>query len=294
MRQRHLGLDRRRRRLVLTAKRTILITGATDGLGLGVANRLANEGHNLILHGRDRARLDSVAAELASRNGGNAPLTVLADLADLSQVRDLSAQVAAITDQLDVLVNNAGIGNGEPDGRERRESANGYELRFAVNYLAGFDLTLRLLPLLRAAGSARIVHVASLGQSPIDFDDVMLERNYDGIHAYTQSKSAQITSGFTLAARLRGEAITVNSLHPATFMPTKIVLLESGRTIDSLETGVTATTRLATAPDVAETTGVFFDRLEPRRANEAAYDPDVRSKLWNLSLELTGAPDPGR
>jgi NAD(P)-dependent dehydrogenase (short-subunit alcohol dehydrogenase family) len=208
----------------------------------------------------------------------------------LKQVHDLSDQVASITDHLDVLVNNAGIGGGEPDGRDRRVSADGYELRFAVNYLAGFDLTLRLLPLLRAAGSARIVNVASIGQHPIDFDDV-IERHYSGMRAYGQSKLAQITAGFVLAEGLRAETITVNSLHPATYMPTKMVLKKIGHRIDSLEDGQAATRRLVSAPDLATTTGRFFDCTHDVRVNTTAYDPETRRQLWQLSLDLTGAPD---
>jgi NAD(P)-dependent dehydrogenase (short-subunit alcohol dehydrogenase family) len=269
--------------------RTILITGATDGLGRALADGLAAEGATLILHGRHREKLDRVATEIAQRH--DRPATVVADLAELAQVNDLSKQVGALTDHLDVLVNNAGIGSGEPDGRERRLSADGYELRFAVNYLAGFDLTQRLLPLLRVPGEARIVHVASLGQAPIDFDDVMLERNYDGTRAYGQSKLAQITSGFTLAGWLPVDQVTVNSLHPATYMPTKMVLQERGQSVDTLADGEAATRRLATASDVAATTGSFFDRLRATRANPAAYDPEVQRRLWRLSLDLTDAPD---
>jgi NAD(P)-dependent dehydrogenase (short-subunit alcohol dehydrogenase family) len=170
-------------------------------------------------------------------------------------------------------------------------SDDGYELRFAVNYLAGFDLTLRLLPLLRAAGRARIVNVASLGQQPIDFDDPMIEHNYSGARAYGQSKLAQITSGFELSDRLPPDVVTVNSLHPATYMPTKMVLVEIGHTVDTLETGVAATRRLATSPELHGITGRFFDRTREVRASAAAYDPEVRRRLWQLSLELTGAPD---
>jgi NAD(P)-dependent dehydrogenase (short-subunit alcohol dehydrogenase family) len=275
----------------MTESRTILITGATDGLGHALANGLAEEGAQLILHGRRRDKLEHVAAEIAQANGGRAPATVLADLADLGQVRDLGDQVAKLTDRLDVLVNNAGIGSGEPDGRTRRLSANGYELRFAVNYLAGFDLTLRLLPLLAASPAARIVNVASIGQHPLDFNDVMLERNYSGARAYGQSKLAQITAGFVLAERLTAPGITVNSLHPATYMPTKMVLEEVGHSIDTLEEGEAATRRLVSDPNLANTTGRFFDRTRQARANADAYDPDTRSQLWQLSLELTGAPD---
>ncbi len=270
--------------------RTMLITGATDGLGRALAAGLAAEGAQLILHGRNRDKLERLVAEIRQPKE-QAPATVIADLADLRQVRDLSRQVFDVTDRLDVLVSNAGIGSGEPDGRTRRLSADGYELRFAVNYLAGFDLSLRLLPLLAAAPAARIVNVASLGQHPIDFSDVMLERHYNGARAYGQSKLAQITAGFVLAERLTVPGITVNSLHPATYMPTKMVLEEIGHSVDTLEEGEAATRRLVSDPSLADTTGRFFDRTEDTRANAAAYDRDTRSRLWQLSLELTGAPD---
>jgi NAD(P)-dependent dehydrogenase (short-subunit alcohol dehydrogenase family) len=271
--------------------RTILITGATDGLGRAVAETLAASGHRLILHGRDPQRLASIATEIEKAATGPAPQTVLADLAELAQVRQLSAQVGTLTDRLDVFVSNAGVGSGAPDGRERQVSADGYELRFAVNYLAGFDLALRLLPLLQAAGAARIVHVASLGQAPVDFDDVMIERDYSGSRAYGQSKLAQITSGFTMAERLDPQAVTVNSLHPSTMMPTKMVVAEYGRSVDSLEEGEIATRRLVDDPELAAVTGKFFDRLREARVHESAYDPEVRRRLWQLSLQLTGAPD---
>ncbi len=274
-----------------TEPRTILITGATDGLGRAVAESLAAAGNRLILHGRDPQRLESTAAEIEKIASGPAPETVLADLAELSQVRRLSEQVGALTERLDVFLSNAGIGSGAPDGRERQVSADGYELRFAVNYLAGFDLALRLLPLLKASGSARIINVASLGQAPIDFDDVLIERDYSGSRAYGQSKLAQITTGFTMAERLDPELVTVNSLHPSTLMPTKMVVAEYGRSVDTLEEGEVATRRLVEDPQLHGVTGKFFDRLRETRAHESAYDPNVRRKLWQLSLELTGTPD---
>jgi NAD(P)-dependent dehydrogenase (short-subunit alcohol dehydrogenase family) len=273
----------------VTVAKTIFITGTTDGLGRTLAAHLAAEGHRLILHGRDPDKLAETASEVAAQDGAPPPETVLADLAELAQVRELSVKVAALTDHLDVFVSNAGIGSGEPAGRGRQLSADGYELRFAVNYLAGFDLTMRLLPQLQAAGSARIINVASLGQYPIDFDDVMIERDYSGSRAYGQSKLAQITSGFTLAARLPAEEITVNSLHPSTLMPTKMVIAEYGRTVDTLEAGEAATRRLVEAPELAATTGRFFDRNQEAPAHPSAYDPQVRRRLWELSLRLIGA-----
>jgi NAD(P)-dependent dehydrogenase (short-subunit alcohol dehydrogenase family) len=191
-----------------------------------------------------------------------------------------------------VLISNAGIGSGKPDLTNRQESADGYELRFAVNYLAGFLLTLRLLPLLRASAPARVVNVASIGQAPLDFDDPMLKRAYHGTRAYSQSKLAQITSGMYLAKRVAGDRITVNSLHPATYMPTKIVLQQVGHSIDSLDTGIDATVRLAVSPDLEGITGRFFDRQTDARADDQAYDPEAQRRLWELSLELTGEADP--
>jgi len=270
---------------------TIFITGATDGLGRALAHQLAADGHDLILHGRDPGRLDQTAADIAQRHDVARPHTVVADLSSLEQVRRLAADVRAATDRLNVFVSNAGIGGGEPDGVDRRVSADGYELRFAVNYLAGFLLTLELVPLLRASAPARIVNVASLGQHPLDFGDLMLEHDYSGMRAYAQTKLAQIMSGFELAERLPAGEVTVNSLHPGTYMPTKMVLQSIGRSIDSLDVGVESVRRLAISGDLAGFTGRFYDRMREARADDQAYDLKARVELWRRSLELTGHPD---
>jgi NAD(P)-dependent dehydrogenase (short-subunit alcohol dehydrogenase family) len=269
----------------LGAVTTILLTGATDGLGRAVAARLAGPGTTLLLHGRDAGRLAALEAELPGVR------TLRADLSSLAEVRSLAAAVLDSTDRLDVLVNNAGVGSGLPAGRERAVSRDGFELRFAVNYLAPFLLTQTLLPLLRASAPARVVHVASLGQWPLDFADLMLERDYSGQRAYRQSKLAQIISGFELASRLPAAEVTVNSLHPASLMPTKIVLEEHGRTIDELETGIAATLRVVGDPALTGVTGRFFDQQRDARADPQAYDPGARAELWRRSLALTGAPD---
>jgi NAD(P)-dependent dehydrogenase (short-subunit alcohol dehydrogenase family) len=270
---------------------TIFITGATDGLGRALAQRLAADGAALILHGRDPARLERTADEIGDPRGAGRPRTVLADLADLAEVRRLAAEVLGSTDRLDVFVSNAGIGSGAPDERTRQVSADGYELRFAVNYLAGFRLTVDLFPLLRRSAPARIVNVASLGQSPLDFDDLMITRGYSGGRAYGQSKLAQIMSGFELASRVPASEVAVNSLHPATYMPTKIVLSELGHSVDTLEEGVAATAALAVDPGLAGVSGEFFDRKRRARAQAQAYDAAARAELWRRSLELTGFGD---
>jgi NAD(P)-dependent dehydrogenase (short-subunit alcohol dehydrogenase family) len=266
----------------------VLVTGATDGLGRGVAERLASEGATVLIHGRDPSRLATTAAEI-ERGTGNARIrTHLADLASLEQVRSLADEVQRSTDRLHVLVNNAGIGSGRPELTTRQESADGIELRFAVNHLAGFALTLRLLPMLRRSAPARIVNVASLGQAPLDFGDPMLKHGYDGKRAYSQSKLAQITFGMDLADRLAGTEVTVNSLHPSTFMPTKIVLEQYGRPVDTLEAGIEATVRLAIAPELKGVSGRFFDRGSEATADPQAYDAEARRRLWALSAAMTG------
>jgi NAD(P)-dependent dehydrogenase (short-subunit alcohol dehydrogenase family) len=267
---------------------TVLITGATDGLGKALALRLAAEGVEVIAHGRDPVRLSTTGIELNAVATGPRARTVLADLADLGQVRRLAADIHDLTHSIDAFVSNAGIGSGLPAGRTRQTSVDGYELRFAVNYLAGFRLTLDLLDLLEASAPARIVNVASIGQHPIDFDDLMIERGYSGSRAYGQSKLAQVMSGFTLAGRLSPDAVTVNSLHPATYMPTKMVMQEVGHSIDSLTTGVEATHRLVADPALAGVSGLFFDRTREAKANPQAYDEAARDLLWQRSLDLVG------
>ena len=270
------------------ADTVVLITGSTDGLGRAVADRLAREGATVLIHGRDGEKLASTAHELREVSGNERVRTYLADFSSLQAVRAMAHEVEAENHRLHVLVNNAGVGSGKPAGTTRQESKDGYELRFAVNHLAGFVLTMRLLPLLRRSAPARVVNVASAGQYPIDFGDVMLEGAYEGSRAYRQSKLAQIMFAFELADRVPFDEVTVNSLHPATFMPTKIVLEQHGHSVDSLEEGVDATLRLATGTEVDRVTGRYFNHQVEARADDQAYDADARRRLWDLSAELTG------
>jgi len=267
---------------------TALVTGATDGLGRSVAIELAGRGATVLVHGRDPERGERAVAEIRERTGSDRVELHLADFASLDEVRGLAAAVEASADELGVLINNAGIGTGLPESRERQESLDGHELRFAVNYLAGFLLTERLLPLLRRSAPARLVNVASLGQYPIDFDDPMITRGYSGARAYSQSKLAQIMQAIDVAESVPAAEVTANSLHPATFMPTKMVLEERGESLDSLELGTRAVVRLAVEPELDGITGRFFDRLDEAAAHPQAYDPQARAALRRLSEELVG------
>jgi NAD(P)-dependent dehydrogenase (short-subunit alcohol dehydrogenase family) len=268
-------------------EQTVLVTGSTDGLGKALARELAGRGATVLLHGRSRKRLEDSLRELRDETGIDRLRGYLADFASLDEVRRLAGEVQQDWTRVDVLVNNAGIGAGNRGARE--DSAEGVELRFAVNYLAPFLLTSLLLPALERSLTARIVNVASAGQAPIDFDNVMLERGYDGMRAYAQSKLAQIMFTFELAERLPGDAgVTVNALHPASLMNTKMVSESFGYTMSTVEEGVEATLRLAVSPDLDGVSGRYFDRLREARAHEQAYDPDARRRLWRLSEQLVG------
>jgi NAD(P)-dependent dehydrogenase (short-subunit alcohol dehydrogenase family) len=270
-------------------EQTILITGATDGLGKALAADLASRGATILIHGRSPSRLEETREEVRHAAGHERLRAYRADLSSLDEVRRLAEEVEGDHERLDLLVNNAGIGAG-PHPTTREESADGYELRFAVNYLAPFLLTQQLLPLLRRSAPARIVNVASIGQAAIDFDDVMLERGYDGMRAYRQSKLAQILFTFELAERLRGEGaeVTVNALHPATLMDTKMVREWFGSATSTVEEGLEATRHLAVAPELDGRSGLYFDRLREATAHKQAYDVEARRRLWQLSETWVG------
>jgi NAD(P)-dependent dehydrogenase (short-subunit alcohol dehydrogenase family) len=240
----------------------ILITGATDGLGRAVAAELAGRGAGIVVHGRSRERAEAVAEEIGAEG------VLVADFAKLADVRRMADEAPPV----DVLVNNAGV-----IVPERRLTQDGNELTFQINHLAGFLLSLRLLP-------PRIVNVASVGQRPVDFDDLTLERGYEGYEAYARSKLAQVMFTFELAERRPD--VEVNALHPATRMDTKMVREHLGPARSTVADGVEATVRLVELQGV---TGRYFDRTRETPANPQAYDPTARKRLWELSESLTGA-----
>jgi NAD(P)-dependent dehydrogenase (short-subunit alcohol dehydrogenase family) len=274
--------------------RTVLVTGATDGLGKAVATELARAGNAVLIHGRSEERLDATVDEIRDLTGYDQLRSYRADFASLADVRSMAEQILEVEDTLDVLVNNAGIGTNLPGDGERVVSDDGFELRFAVNYLAHFLLTGLLKELVVASAPARIVNVSSAGQMPIDFDDVMLEHGYSGVRAYCQSKLAQIMFTFDLAEELAERNVTANALHPATYMPTKIVIAAGATPVSSLEEGTRATTRLVSAPQLDGVTGRYWNGEREADADAQAYDEEARSRLRRLSSELTGAcPPPG-
>jgi NAD(P)-dependent dehydrogenase (short-subunit alcohol dehydrogenase family) len=268
-------------------EKVALVTGSTDGLGSGTALALARMGASVLLHGRDQAKLEKMANRLEGSTGSDRIGTYLADFSSLAEVRRLAAEIEENTDHLDLLINNAGIGFGDPAaGREL--SKDGYELRFSVNYLAPFLLTNLLIPCLRHSAPSRIVNVASIGQETIDFNNVMLAKGYTGIHAYRQSKTALVMFTFDLAERLKKTATTVNCLHPATFMDTKLTREAKIGPRSSIQSGIYTVMYVATSPELDGKTSRFFDQKEESRAIDQAYDMDARNQLRELSEKLTG------
>lgn len=267
-------------------QRVILVTGSTGGLGRETALALARGGDHVIIHGRNAERAQEVLRRIEEDGRGSARF-YRADLASLEQTRNFANAIRADYDRLDVLVNNAGVL--VPDQQQRRVTADGYELHFQVNYLAGYVLTSMLLPLLEASAPSRVVNVAS-GQSPLDFDDLMLENDYNGIEAYFRSKNAQIMMTFAMQAELASRGISTNALFPSGLMNTDMVIEAGFEPKSSVETGRDALLQLIN-DDVGS--GKFFNVFEVGEAIPQASDPDAQRRLMKASEELTSIAFPG-
>lgn len=279
-----LALEASAQETIDMSGKTALVTGSTSGLGATVAERLGAMGATVIVHGRSEERGQEVAAAINETGPGRA-VFYRADLGSLDEVEALAARVRENHPELHLLINNAGIGGASNDAR--RESADGYELVFAVNYLSHFALTRELLPLLEASAPARIVNVASIGQAPVDFDDVMMEDDYNQLNAYSQSKLAQIMFTISLAEMLDPDEVIVNALHPATFMDTPMVTEAGREPMSSVEDGADAVMQLAAGENLAGRSGLYFNQMEEARARvPQAYDAEARDRLWDLSVEL--------
>jgi NAD(P)-dependent dehydrogenase (short-subunit alcohol dehydrogenase family) len=265
-------------------QQTVLVTGATGGLGRALVGRFADHGTHVVAHGRSTTRLGELVTEVESATGQHID-TVQADLGELRDVDRLADELVARYDALHVLVNNAGVGFGAP-GAAREESADGIELRFAVNHLAAYRLAARLSPLLRSSAPARIVQVASAGQLALDREDPLTHTAYDGVTAYRRSKLAQVMATYDLAADLVGTGVTVTALHPATFMDTAMVREHGVEPVSSVQEGLDATWRLVASEDLEGVSGVYFDGQREGRTDPQADDPAARAWVRELSASL--------
>lgn len=263
--------------------RTVLVTGSTDGLGRRVAERLGRPGTLLLVHGRDEARGRDVVATINAAGGEAAFLA--ADFGSLDEVRGLADAVMDRCNHLDVLINNAGIADVLGP---RRVSEDGHELHLAVNYLAPVLLTHQLRPVLGGEHRTHIVNVASAAQHEIDFDDLMLERQYDGYRAYGQSKLADIMFTFDAAMRLVRLNVTANALHPATHMNTAPVRSAGITPTGSLDRGAYAVVRLVEGRMQEPPNGAYFEGSREARAHPQAYDPEAADNLLAATTDLLG------
>ncbi|MEQ9570063.1 MAG: SDR family NAD(P)-dependent oxidoreductase [Longimicrobiales bacterium] len=263
-----------------------LVTGSTSGMGRVLAFRLAELGAEVIVHGRN-AEAGAAVVDSIRRAGGRAAFHG-ADLGAMDEVRGLAATVEAEYARRDILVNDAGVG---PGPNERLLSADGLELRFHVNYLAGYQLTHLLLPLLRASAPSQVVMVASRTQSALDFDDVMLASGFRGIRAYGQSKLAQIMFTFDLAPELEGSGVRINAVHPAPVMDTRMMEVAGARPQSTPEDGARSVLNVILSGEGWN--GRYFHELEPGRALDQAYDPEARARLREVSRGLTNVPSGG-
>lgn len=275
----------------------VLITGATSGIGKATARALAGMGAHVVIVGRDKGKIEATLRDIKQQTGNGQIDGLQADFAALAEVRRLAEDFVQRYDRLHVLINNAGALFGE-----RRESADGFEMTFAVNHLAPFVLTNLLLGTLKRSAPARIVNVSSEGHrvGKLPFDDLQNTRNYSGVKVYGQSKLANILFTYELARKLKGAAVTANTLHPGgvatnfgngqpgLFNRLLRFAIQFGLTP---EQGAQTSIYLASSPDIAEVSGLYFAKKRPRRSSKASYDVAAARTLWQISADLTGVSD---
>lgn len=261
---------------------TVLITGSTGGLGRHLARGLSASGWTVLAHGRDPAAVRGLVGALPTKAWG-----YVADLASLSEVRELAEKVAEDHHALSVLVNNAAVGFGPPGGG-REVSRDGHELRIAVNLLAPLLLTRLLGPLLRRSAPARVVNIGSIGQVSFDPEDLAFEAGYDGVSAYRRAKLALAAATFDQAEEFAGTGVTVNCVHPASFMPTTMVAISGVRPLSTVREGGDAVVPLVTDPAYTHLTGQFFNGRHLATAHPLAYNRGFRTQLSEVVWDLRG------
>ena len=263
--------------------KTTLVTGSTDGIGLATARALAERGCTVIVHGRNERRADAAVREIAAATGNRNVTAVAGDFGSLAEVRAMAARILRTCPRLDVLINNAGIAV-----RRRRTTTDGYESTFAVNHLAPFLLTNLLLDRLRDSAPARIVNVSSgvHASGRIDFDDLQMERGFDGWQAYCNSKLANALFTCELARRLDAAEVTANFLHPGV-IDTKLLHVNFGGGAPVAD-GARTSVHLALSPEVAGVSGCYFVNRRRTSPASATGAPRLAADLWRASVSLTG------
>lgn len=266
---------------------TVLITGATDGLGKITAEWFAQKGAKVLLHGRNEEKGYKILEQMKHSTGNQQLVYFNGDFSSLRSVAQLAEKIVSNDTQLDILINNAAIGGGPKSQRKRETSQDGFELRWAVNYLAQVLITKKLLPIMK--DGSRIINVASIGQSELDFDDLNMEKIYDGYLAYSRSKLALIMFTFDLSSELKDKGVLVNALHPSTLMGTNMVSDHFGSAQTTVEQGFAALEFLATSKALEDVTGEYFEGKTRANALPQAYDTKARKKLKKITEDSLAA-----
>lgn len=273
--------------------KVVLVTGGTNGIGKVTALELAKMGATVVIIGRNPAKTTAVEAEIRQAvSGGGKVDSIIADLSSLTEIRQAAQTFLARYDRLDVLVNNAG-----GFFAKRLESADGYEMTFALNHLNYFLLTKELLDILKKSAPARIVNVSSGAHygNHVDFGDLQRKKKYRNWQVYGESKLMNILFTRALAKRLEGSGVTVNALHPG-FVATNFghgkgimdIMIKFAQKLFAIseDEGAKTSIYLASSPEVAGISGEYFYQCQVKQASDAAYDDQAAEKLWQISEQI--------
>ncbi len=265
----------------------ILVTGSTDGIGKQTALELAQKGHKVIVHGRNKQRSQEATEEIRSFSGNAEVEFVVADFTDFESITKMALDIKNRFSKLDVLINNAGVFE-----NERVILSNGFERTFMVNHLAPFALTIQLLDLIQSIPGARIVNVSSMVQSgSIDFGNLNGEKYFDLYNAYAVSKLENVLFTYKLNRVLSGNPVTVNCLHPGV-INTKLLHSGWGMGGNSLEKGAQTPVFAAVSPEIENKSGLYLVNQREIRSASISYDRKIQGRLWDLSLAFTGLQAP--
>lgn len=266
--------------------RIILITGSTDGIGQETALKLSEKSAQIIIHGRNKEKCISTVYEIEQKSGKKSAYFT-SDFSSLDEVRFLSEQIKNNYKKLDVLINNAGVYM-----HQKEISKDGYEMTFAVNYLAHFFLTNLLLGLLKKSPSARIINISSVSHfdADVDFENINAEKSFNAYKAYAFSKLANILFTYELAEKLKDDKITVNALHPGA-IGTKLLREGFNMSGKSVELGAETPVYLASSWWIRNKTGKYFVNKKEEKSSSVSYDKNIQKIMWQISAEFSGLND---